>query len=151
MMDWVLLPFVLLLSASLGFPYGVISGVVTVTSPVGTILGTVRSITFDVIRYNVKEYSGIPYAEPPVGDKRFRKPLPKGNFIDTFHAFDFGPVCLQKNYLNSIEMASEDCLFLNIFATARSNLSSNIPVMVWIHGGWFQVGSPTSYDAGGSP
>ena len=43
-------------------------------------------------------------------------------------------------------MTSEDCLFLNIFAPERANGTSNIPVMVYIHGGWFMAGASNIFD-----
>ena len=131
-----------------GFIFDNIVNVVTVSSPVGEIKGRLETVTFDGKQYNVKEFLGIPYAEPPVGDKRFRKPVPKSNFSNPLHAFDFGAACLQgpDPRVSSLNIpTSEDCLFLNIFAPERSNGSSNIAVMVWIHGGGFLSGVSTYY------
>ena len=72
--------------------------------------------------------------------------MPKANFTRSFHAFDYGPACLQRNLGFRLKMTSEDCLFLNIFAPERSNGTSNIPVMVYIHGGWFMGGASNFYE-----
>ena len=132
-----------------GFLLKNIVNVVNVVTPVGEIIGQIEAFNFDGNRYNVKEFLGIPFAEPPTGNRRFRKPVPKSNFTHAFHAFDFGPACLQKSdgVIGVHIPVSEDCLFLNIFSPEYVNASSNIPVMVWIHGGWFQMGVSTYYRA----
>ena len=131
-----------------GFLFDNVVNVVTVSSPVGDIVGKIETVTFDGQQYNVKEFLGIPYAEPPLGDKRFTKPVPKANFSHPLHAFDYGSACLQgpDPRVSSVNIpTSEDCLFLNIFTPERANASSNIPVMVWIHGGGFLSGVSTYY------
>ena len=125
-------------------------GSITVQTPVGDIIGTLHNIHFDGQHYQVKEFLGIPYAEPPIGDKRFRKPVPKAAFTKPFNASDFGPKCLQgpspvvpagQNF-----PMSEDCLYLNIFApVAAGSVSQKLPVMVFIHGGGFAIDSSHLY------
>ncbi|XP_049937984.1 juvenile hormone esterase-like isoform X2 [Schistocerca serialis cubense] len=82
-------------------------------------------------------FRGIPYAEPPVGDLRFRNPRPAQLPAGAFNASADGPLCVQKNVLvpNAVVMGQEDCLYLNVYTQpARSQL----PVMVYLHGGaWF--------------
>lgn len=80
-------------------------------------------------------FLGIPYAAPPVGDLRWKPPQAVNKWTPTRKASAFGASCAQadaswtRNY-NS----SEDCLFLNVWTTQLS-AKSNLPVMVWIHGG----------------
>ena len=137
------------LLSSHGLIFNNIRNTVHVDTPVGEIVGQIETFDFDGYRYSVKKYLGIPYAEPPTGDRRFRRPLPIANFKHPFQAFDFGPACLQKSDgVVGVDIpVSEDCLFLNVFAPGRSNATSKLPVMVWIHGGWFQIGASNYYPA----
>lgn len=87
-------------------------------------------------------FKGIPYAAAPVGALRWRPPRPSPRWNGIRDAGKFGPVCPQPKVppgLGGLDAPqSEDCLSLNIWApkTAR-----RAPVMVWIHGGGFTVGS----------
>ena len=123
-------------------------GVVNVQTPVGEIVGKLHDIQFDGKQYHVKEFLGIPYAEPPTGDNRFKKPVPKSAFHNAFNASDFAPACLQgpspvaKGAV--LLPKSEDCLYLNIFVPVVSR-SQNLPVMIWIHGGGFSSDSTHIY------
>jgi para-nitrobenzyl esterase len=64
--------------------------VVVVDAPTGKIAGYQRQ--------GVQRFLGIPYAEPPVGDARWRPPVPKAPWPDTFRAERFGPWCAQFDY-----------------------------------------------------
>ena len=95
--------------------------VTTVQTPVGQIQGQEEQIHFDGKDYRVKTFLGIPYAEPPVGENRFRKPVPKAPFTAPFSALSYGAACLQRAnepYGTVIPM-SEDCLFLNVFVPGK--------------------------------
>ncbi|KAF8734136.1 Extracellular triacylglycerol lipase precursor, partial [Rhizoctonia solani] len=85
------------------------------------------------------QHIGIPYAQPPVGGLRFRKPVaftPNGTVV----AQTYGPRCLQSAIVND---ASEDCLTLNIWRP--HGITGPLPVMVWIYGGSFILGESSSY------
>ena len=93
----------------------------------------------------IARFLGIPYAEPPVGQRRWAGPERKARFAHTFVADRFGPACIQnppqlsKTYTLAADIAqSEDCLTLNIWAPESER---DLPVMVWIHGGSFAIGS----------
>ncbi len=90
-------------------------------------------------------FKGVPFAAPPVGDLRWRAPVPAAKWSGVRHAADYGNVCMQKypSTDNGIgrQPASEDCLTLNIWT---QQASGKRPVMVWIHGGGFVNGSGTA-------
>lgn len=101
-------------------------------------------------RHGVAEFHGIPYAAPPTGPLRWRPPQPASPWSGTLQATEPGPQCPQG--LTPVEAteappsADEDCLFLNVYKPAVH--AANLPVMVWIHGGYFVTGSGGDYDAG---
>jgi para-nitrobenzyl esterase len=93
----------------------------------------------------IRAFRGIPFARPPVGERRFRRPEPPENWPGVRDASCFGPSApqmkLQIDFLPGMEVGaqSEDCLYLNVFAPAAAG--SKRPVLVWIHGGAFTIGS----------
>lgn len=86
----------------------------------------------------VVAYKGIPYARPPIGELRWRPPVPAQPWEGVRDAREFGHSCLQPPYpetsvyLGDIAPPSEDCLTLNVWAPSGAK---QLPVMVWIHGG----------------
>ena len=100
----------------------------------GTFVGTEE--------YGVASWLGIPYAKPPVGGRRFKAPEYVDACEGVFEAKYYGknafgatgyPDCVQKQ-------CSEDCLYLNIWVNTDDKTAKK-PVMVWIHGGAYVVGS----------
>lgn len=89
-------------------------------------------------------FKGIPYAQPPVGENRWRPPLPLEPWRETRRAADFGPACIQPTprvasiYSQDLGATSEDCLSLNIWSP---DTTGRAPVIVWIHGGSLVAGS----------
>ena len=88
-------------------------------------------------------YKGVPFATPPVGDLRWRPPMPAAAWTGTRKADAFAPACMQVGVSMPGEtppMVSEDCLYLNIWAPAKDG-QQRLPVIVWIHGGGYINGS----------
>lgn len=88
--------------------------------------------------YDQDYFLGIPYAQPPTGDLRFRPPEPLNeSWTGTHNATEYSPQCIgygmdtwsQGNYV------SEDCLTLNVIRSTGSG--QGLPVVFWIHGGGF--------------
>jgi len=105
-------------------------------------------------RRGIRCFKGIPYAAPPVSDLRFRAPAPVIPWSGVRPTDAFGRNAMQGIVFDDIDPftigTSEDCLTLNIWTPARRDASERLPVMVWIHGGGFAVGSGAEprYDGG---
>jgi para-nitrobenzyl esterase len=89
---------------------------------------------------NLHIFRGIPYAEPPIGERRFTPPCPLQPWADVLQADRYGPISHQpvNAYFNLGEQ-SEDCLSLNIWTPGVDQ--ANRPVLVDIHGGGFISGT----------
>jgi para-nitrobenzyl esterase len=102
---------------------------------------------------SVDEFLGVRYAQPPVGDLRWRPPRPVSPGEQQLDATQFGSSCPQGKSPWGTPSTSEDCLFLNIYvptATGGSPLwERKLPVMMWIYGGGFTGGDGAAYDPTG--
>ena len=87
----------------------------------------------------VEEFWGIPYAAPPLGDLRWKPPVAAAGWSGERDATKAGPSC-QPNRDGSL---TEDCLFANVTRPAGAKPGQKLPVLVWIHGGGFTIGSAT--------
>ncbi|XP_063990808.1 juvenile hormone esterase-like isoform X2 [Diachasmimorpha longicaudata] len=106
-----------------------------------TDLGILRGAFQDNITGgNYVAFKGVPYATPPLGDLRFRDPVPVEPWTGVRDAREFGNVCYQYDSETERYVGSEDCLYLNVYMP-NLELSNLKAVMVWIHGGAFQKGS----------
>jgi para-nitrobenzyl esterase len=90
-------------------------------------------------------FRGLPFARPPVGPLRFRPPEPPEPWSGVRDAARFGPSASQNGALVGplmslgISRTGEDCLYLNVWTPAADR--ARRPVLVWIHGGAFVLGS----------
>ncbi len=96
---------------------------------------------------------GIPYAAPPVGDRRWRAPAAPRGWLNPRDSTRFSSPCPQ--FASRLALSSEppgtligeeDCLYLNVFTPADTSPGNALPVMVFIHGGGNTLGSAASYD-----
>jgi para-nitrobenzyl esterase len=111
------------------------------SSSAATLPGPIVSVTGGRIRGTLlpkggAAFKGIPYAQPPVGDLRWREPTPIKPWNGVRDATAFGAICPQAPYFipNAAEIAKEDCLYLNVW-TSEWPSNTTKAVMVWIHGG----------------
>jgi len=121
---------------------------VTVTTQAGTFVGFRENVDLEGVNVTLSKFLGVPFAEPPVGDLRFRKPVAKAPLTEPYTAQRFGSACLQLYaFFPPMDHSadSEDCLFLNIFKPEIADNDDKLPVMVWIHGGGFVLGSSDPY------
>jgi len=100
---------------------------------------------------DVIAFKGVPFAAPPVGELRWRRPQPVSNWEGILDAHDYASDCMQEPFPSDAAplgtQPAEDCLYLNIWKPATVTTTAN-PVVVWIHGGGFVNGgaSPAVYD-----
>jgi para-nitrobenzyl esterase len=91
----------------------------------------------------VRSFKGIPFAKPPVGNLRWQAPQPVEPWAGVRKADQFGPRCMQKPVFGDMGFRSngmsEDCLYLNVWAPAKSN-KELLPVLVYFYGGGFIAG-----------
>ena len=107
----------------------------------------------------VKKWLGIPFAEPPISELRWRAPIKINNWKTLKEVNSFSPPCTQFQSSLTADglvkpgdiIGSEDCLYLNVYApnSSKNKLENNnelLPVMVWIHGGGNTTGMPSEYN-----
>jgi para-nitrobenzyl esterase len=94
----------------------------------------------------VRSFKGIPFAQPPVGQLRFRAPEPPVDWKGVRKAVQFGPRAMQLPLYSDMQFrsngVSEDCLYLNVWAPATG---TRLPVLVYFYGGGFVCGDGSEY------
>lgn len=110
----------------------------------GTIIGEIDS-------NNIRTFKGIPFAQPPVGDLRWKAPQPVKNWTGVRKARKFGPRAMQLPLFGDMNFRSdgmsEDCLYLNVWTPAKA-AGAKLPVLVYFYGGGSVAGdgSEPRYD-----
>ena len=110
---------------------------------------------------SIRVFKGIPFAAPPVGSRRWMPPQPVVPWDGVRNAAAFSAMCMQPPrpaegsnlHDGTPETISEDCLYLNVWTPAAGApaASEKRPVMVWIYGGLFRVGSAATGLFDGEP
>jgi carboxylesterase type B len=123
--------------------------------------GAIKGLQFDD---KSRRFTNVRYALPPTNEHRWRKPRPLPESYkyaapdgSPFDATQFGPVCPQKAF-HVVDAEGgdgkfgEDCLVMNIWTPVpkEGEEGKKWPVMLWLHGGWFQMGDP-SHEPGMNP
>ena len=137
------------------------------TEPVTLKKGRVRGVV--IADGAVELYAGIPYAQPPVGELRWREPQDPQSWAGVLDADHFAPMCMQPTHLpiynslaqiigfhdyqisltdNYVPPVSEDGLYVNVWKPAGK--VQDLPVIVYIHGGTLQTGQPWYADYAGT-
>jgi len=127
----------------------VAAALVGIVSTLGHAAGDVVAVDSGKVRGTsedgVRVFKGIPFAAPPVGALRWKAPQPVVPWKKEREAVAFAPQCMQvpypagSPYAGPAQATSEDCLYLNVWTTAKAG--EKRPVMVWIHGGAWTRGS----------
>ncbi|MGW1618764.1 carboxylesterase family protein [Streptomyces sp. NPDC002172] len=110
----------------------------TVRAPAGTVVG--RRVD------RVRRFLGIPYAEAPIGARRFAAPVRRGRFTEPYDASRHGATAQAvplsaTTTIPEPSVPGDDVLNLSVVAPCGAE---HCPVLVWIHGGGFLAGSPAS-------
>ena len=136
-------------------------GAPTVTIADGTVIGTSFA--------GIDSFKGIPFAQPPTGSLRLKPPQPLSSPFGTFKSVLLPASCPQfisqvdtsnlvseaiglladSPLFKAVDNISEDCLNLNVQRPSGTSSSSKLPVVVWIFGGGFELGSTQYYDGSG--
>ncbi|XP_037672104.1 cocaine esterase isoform X2 [Choloepus didactylus] len=131
------------------------------TGPIRTThTGQVRGSLVHVKGANAEVHSflGIPFAKPPLGPLRFAPPQNPEPWSGVWDGTSHPAMCLQditavnvmmqklSNLTLTLPSMSEDCLYLSIYTPAHTHEGTNLPVMVWIHGGALVMGMASMYD-----
>ncbi|GAB2659747.1 carboxylesterase/lipase family protein [Nocardia goodfellowii] len=107
--------------------------------------GTVRGFESD----GITKFHGIPYAASTAGAGRFAPPRPVEPWAGIRDANRHGPQCPQASPmagLPALQESSEDCLSIDLYVPPAA-AGERLPVMVWIYGGGFLLGSNAQYDS----
>ncbi|MDE0692534.1 MAG: carboxylesterase family protein [Gammaproteobacteria bacterium] len=124
------------------------SGPAAIAAEVAVTGGVVRGVLGED---GLKQYHDIPFAAPPVGERRWAPPGPVQPWEGVRDAAVPGPACVQQgaqggfyDSATAVATMDEDCLTLSVWTRAQ-HVEERLPTMVWIHGGGLTVGSGDAY------
>lgn len=120
-----------------------------VTTVARTDAGTVRGKLDSSAGAEVVRFSGIPYAAPPVGARRWTAPQPPRPWTGIRDATVAGSICPQTRRDQNdqpVVVGAEDCLTLDVVAPVKRSRPGRLPVLVWLYGGNLTSGAGSQYD-----
>ncbi|KAH8885345.1 alpha/beta-hydrolase [Thozetella sp. PMI_491] len=132
----------------------------TVSISTGNVVGTASS--------KLENFNGIPFALPPTGNLRLKPPVKLNSSLGTIDATGIAAACPQfffstgsnnllvqvlanvidLPFFQTVTQSSEDCLTINVIRPAGTKADAKLPVLFWIFGGGFELGSTLMYDGG---
>jgi para-nitrobenzyl esterase len=118
--------------------------------PDGPLVRTTEGPVQGFTRDGIDTFLGVPYAAPPVGELRWQPPRMHAAWNAPRQAGQFGNTCPQITELGVFAgpvSVTEDCLYLNVFASHDAGKDRKLPVLVWLHGGGLFDGESNDYDA----
>ncbi|XP_022663630.1 acetylcholinesterase-like [Varroa destructor] len=122
---------------------------------IATATGPIQGKILEFEGKKVETFFGIPYAKPPLGDLRFRKPVQVDAWSDVMMTKEFSKPCVQATYIHGENVtidykdSSEDCLTINVWKPQGG--AEKKPVMVFLYGGAFQYGDSSLFMNDGLP
>ncbi|MEU4394077.1 carboxylesterase family protein [Kribbella sp. NPDC023855] len=109
------------------------------------VVRTDRGLVRGVTEQGYRVFRGVPFAQPPTGELRWRDPRPARAWTGIREATKPGPACAQTDAVGEyLPGSSEDCLYLNVTTPAAEGRRR--PVLVWLHGGAWASGTGSEYD-----
>ena len=114
----------------------------TVVTTYGPVSGSVTKLPTNK---TVKSYLGIPFAKV----QRFEYPVPPDKWTKTLHTNATRRICPQPLVPSTGQIRflfNEDCLQLDVYIPENASSNSDLAVMLWIHGGAFQIGTTLTYN-----
>ncbi|PIO66814.1 Carboxylesterase, partial [Teladorsagia circumcincta] len=109
--------------------------------------GQVRGFEYSTKGGEIAEvFLAIPYAAPPVGDLRFEKPAAVSPWKGVHNGTAFGPTCHPHTRQATLPPnPSENCLTLNVIRPKKAASPGGYPILLWVHGGGYEIGSASLY------
>nr|CDJ97603.1 Carboxylesterase domain containing protein [Haemonchus contortus] len=109
--------------------------------------GRVRGFEYTTKGGDIAEvFLGVPYAAAPVGELRFEKPVPVSPWKGVRNGTQFGATCHPHARKAAVSPdPSEDCLTLNVIRPRKEAPAGGYPILLWVHGGGYEIGSTSLY------